>query len=76
MNYSLKIREILRAEPEGVPKGSGYISPYIPTQVIVQTFSISKSYTSSIILPDSAILEELIFRIGLAAGALFSRIAQ
>ena len=31
--------------------GSGYISPYIPTWVIIQTFSISKSYTFSIVLP-------------------------
>ena len=32
--------------------------------------------TSSIVLPGRAILRELIFRIGLAAGAIFSRIAQ
>ena len=38
--------------------------------------SISKSYTSSILLPGRAILEELILRIGLAAWAIFSRIAQ
>ena len=76
MKYSLSTREIPRAEPEGFPEGSGYISPYIPTGVIIQTFSISKSYTSSIVLPGRAILEELILRIGLAAGAIFSRIAQ
>ena len=76
MKYSLSTREILRAEPKGFPKGSGYISPYIPTQVILQTFSISKSYTSSIVLPGRAILKELIIRIGLAAGAMFYCIAQ
>ena len=48
----------------------------MPTQVIIQTLSISKSYTSSIVLPDRAILEELILHIGLAAGATFFRIAQ
>ena len=29
--------------PRDFPVGSGYISPYIPTWVIIQTFSISKS---------------------------------
>ena len=53
-------REIPRVEPKGFPKGSGYISPYIPTSVIIQTFSIYNSYTSSIDLPGRAILEELI----------------
>ena len=43
MKYSLSTREIPRAEPEGFPEESGYISPYIPTGVIIQTFSISKS---------------------------------
>ena len=76
VKYSLTPREIPMAEPKGFPEGSGYISPYIPTWVMIQTFSISKSYTSSIVLPGRAILEELILRIGLAAGAIFSRIAQ
>ena len=44
---------------------------YIPTWVRIQTFSISKSYTSSIVLPGRPILEELILCIGLAAGAIF-----
>ena len=74
--YSLSTREITREEPAGFPEGSGYISHYIPTWVIIQIFSISKSYTSSIVLPGKAILEELILRIGLAAGAIFSRIAK
>ena len=43
---------------------SGYISPYIQTSVIIQTFSISKRYISSIVLPGRAILAELILRIG------------
>ena len=50
-----------REIPRAEPEGSGYIS---------------KSYTSSIVLPGSTILEESIFRIGLAAGAIFSCIAQ
>ena len=45
------------------PEGSVYISPYILTRVIIQTFSISKSHTSSIVLPCRAILKELIFHI-------------
>ena len=65
VKYSLNTREIPRAEPKGFPEGSGYISPYIPTWVKIQTFSISKSYTSSIVLPGRAILEELILCIGL-----------
>ena len=42
----------------------------------MQTFSFSKSYTSGIVLLGRVILEELILPIGLAAGAIFSRIAQ
>ena len=48
VKYSLSKREIQCTELEGFPKGSGYISPYIPTRVIIQTFSISESYTSRI----------------------------
>ena len=40
---------------------------------MIQTFSISKSYTSSIVLPGRAILEELTLRIGLAAEVIFSQ---
>ena len=47
VKYSLSVREIPRAEPKGFPEGSVYNSPYIPPLVIIQTFSISKSYTSS-----------------------------
>ena len=61
-------------EPEGFSKGSGYISPYILIQDILQTFSISRNDTSSIVLPDWAILEELIFHIALAAGPIFYNI--
>ena len=46
LKYSLSTRELPRAEPNGFPEGSSYILPYIPTWVIIQTFSISKSYTS------------------------------
>ena len=63
---------------EGYFDGSGNISQSILTCLIIQTFPISKSYTSSIVLPRRcrALLEELILSIGLAAGAIFSRIAQ
>ena len=47
VKYGLSTREIPRAEPKGFLEGSGYISQYILTWVIIQTFSISKSYTSS-----------------------------
>ena len=50
VKYSLSQRKIPRAEPEGLSKGSGYISPYIPPLVIIQTLSISKNDTSSIVL--------------------------
>ena len=59
MKYSLGTREIRRAEPMGFPEGSCYISPYIPyltvfTRVIIQTFSIYQSYTSSVVFPGRA----------------------
>ena len=41
MKYSLNPREIPRARPEGFPKGSDYISSNIPTEVTIQTFSIT-----------------------------------
>ena len=37
MKYSLSPREIPRAPPSGFPSGSGYISPYIPPLVTIQT---------------------------------------
>ena len=33
--------EILRAKPKGFPEGSGYNSPYTPTRLTKQTFSIT-----------------------------------
>ena len=36
MKYRLSPREILRAEPEGFPEGSGDISSYTPTRVTIQ----------------------------------------
>ena len=60
--------------PSGFSSGSGYISPYILTQVMVQTFSMSKKDTFSIVLPGWAILVELIFCTALAAGPIFSSI--
>ena len=41
VKYSLSRREIPRAEPEGFPEGSGYISQYILTWVTIQTISFS-----------------------------------
>ena len=72
MKYSLSPRKIPKAEPGGFSKVSGYFSPYILTQVIIQTLSIYKSYTSSIALPGWKILVELIFQISLVAGPKFS----
>ena len=54
----LSPREIPTANPNGFPEGLSYISPYISTKVTIQTFSISKSYTFSIVLHSRAILEE------------------
>ena len=76
VKYSLKKREIQRPEPKKLPEGSGYISPCILIWVIIQTFSISRNYTSSIVLPVRAILKELILCIGLVARAIFSDISQ
>ena len=41
VKYGLSPKEIPRANPKGFPEGSGYISPYIPTRVTIQTFSIT-----------------------------------
>ena len=49
--YSTSPRKIQGGKQEGFSKGSGYISPYILTQVIIQTLSISKNYTYNIVLP-------------------------
>ena len=49
----------------------GYISPYILTKVIIQTLSISKNDTSSIVFPGWAIFVKLIFCIAMAAGFMF-----
>ena len=67
MKYSLSPKKIPRAEPEGFSKGSSYISLYILNQIIRKTLSISKNDTSSIVFPGWAILDELTFRIALAA---------
>ena len=40
MKYSLSLREIPRANPEGFLKGSGYISLYFLTVVTIQTFQL------------------------------------
>ena len=49
-NWETFSKEIRLAEPEGFSEGSGYISQFIPTGVLLKTLSISKSYTSSIVL--------------------------
>ena len=72
MKYSLSTRKIPRKEPKGFSEGLGYISLFIQTQVVIQTYSISLKLTSSVKLPGRAILEESILRINMAAGAYFS----
>ena len=67
VKYRLSKREIPRAEPDGFPE-----------EVIIQTFSISKSYISSIALAGRAILEELnlsvmVWQLGLYFPVLPSR---
>ena len=42
VKYSLSTREIPRAERKGFPDGSGNISLYIPTPVIIKTLSIKR----------------------------------
>ena len=71
MKYSLSLRKIPGAEPEGFSKGSVYISQYILTQVKIQTLSISKKDSSSIVLPGWALLVELILHITLAVVPIF-----
>ena len=67
MKYSLSTREILRLGPEGFPDLSHN------TDIL----NFKKLYLHySIVLTGRAILKELIFRIGLAAGAIFSRIVD
>ena len=60
-----------RAEAKRFPEVSGSISPYIPTRVIVQAFSISKYHASIIVFSGRAILEKLIFNIALTDGPSF-----
>ena len=43
MKYCLSPREFPRAEPGGFPEGSGNISLYTPTQVTIQSFSITST---------------------------------
>ena len=78
VNYTLSMKEIPRAKPEGYLKGSGYISSYMMTWLIIQTLSFEKQkkYTFTNVLPRRAIMEELILCFALEAGALFSHITQ
>ena len=71
VNYNWSQGKLLRAEAKGFSKGSSYISPYIMTQIIIQTLSISKNNTSSIILPGWAILTDLISILPLQLGLCF-----
>ena len=43
MKYTLSLREIPRAKPEGFPEGLGYIPSYFQTRVTIQTFLITTS---------------------------------
>ena len=54
--------------------GQSKIKLYSIYSVTLHTFLISQTHSS--VLPGKAILEELVLRIGLAAWAIFSRIAQ
>ena len=42
VKYTLSTREFSREESKGFPETSDYISPYILTPVIIQTFTISE----------------------------------
>ena len=63
------------AEPTGFSKLRLYFT-VIPNLSRNMDIINKKKKTSSIVLPGRAMLEELIFSIGLAAGAIFSCIAQ
>ena len=55
MKYCLSPREIPRAEPEGFPEGSGNISSYTPTQVTIQSFSITSTSQYFLVLASRAL---------------------
>ena len=74
VKYSQK--EIQIADPSGFSKISGYVLHFILTQVLVHTISISKHYTSNIVLRDWATREKFNFCIVLAAGPIFPSIRQ
>ena len=74
MKYRRRTRKISKAEQKGFPEGSGYNPPYIQSHD--KDFLNFKSYTSGMVLPGRVILQELILRIGNAAGAIFSSISQ
>ena len=83
MKYSLSTREIPRAEPNGFSEKLSISKNYTPSIVLPETLSFPRhSQFLKIILKvlsfqvGRAILEELILRIGLAAGAKFSHSAQ
>ena len=71
MKYSLSPMRFPRAEPMESPEGSGYISPYIQTQVIIQNFFNSNILTFSIGFPWRTILKELILHIAPEQGLYF-----
>ena len=68
MKYGLSTREVPRAEPEGFPEGTGYISPDLSHDTDILNFY--KLYFQHV-LPGRAILEELIVHIGLEARVYF-----
>ena len=74
----------IKPEPDGNPEAGTrgisrglrlYLTVYPDVSHNTDILNFSK-YTSSIVFPGRAILEELILCIGMAAGAIFSRIAQ
>ena len=56
VKYTLSPREIPRAPPSGFPLCSGYISPYIPSLVIIQIKSITVH-----IFPNTLLYSAIIF---------------
>ena len=73
MKYSLSTWEIPRVKPEGFPEGLRLYFALYPNLSHNTAIINLYSYTSSIVFPGRAILEELILHIALADEAIFNR---
>ena len=71
MKYRLSPREIPRAEPKGFTESSDDISSYTPTQVTIQSFSISSTSQYFLVLGPP---EEAQYGFVLPLGAIRTRI--